>query len=356
MKTRVLVVDDSSFFRRRIVEILDADIHLEVVATASNGREAVAIAEKLRPDVITMDVEMPIMDGITAVRQIMKKVPTPILMFSSLTKEGAKATFDALDAGALDFLPKSLADIAEDRETAKRTLCARLRILGARGLGNKGITGGHGIAPAIPVPGKRYAKHDRAVSSGPDISNMKLLLIGTSTGGPAALQQLLPRLPATFSVPIIIIQHMPESFTEPFAQRLDSICSINVKQASNGDIVRKGSALIAPGGHQLEVMDSHEGLRVKITAATKEQTYKPCVDITFTSASQIYPGQLLAVVLTGMGSDGTEGAKLIKNNGSFVWAQDEESSVVYGMPMSVEKAGLADRVMSLTEIIESLQG
>ena len=348
MKTRVLVVDDSSFFRRRIVEILDADKHLEVVGTASNGREAVSIVEQLRPDVITMDIEMPIMDGITATRQIMKSVPTPILMFSSLTKEGAKATFDALEAGAMDFLPKSLTDIAGDKESSKRVLCARIRILGAKGVANR-------------LPGRMSPAVTESRTSGTrvrpdlDISRLKLILIGTSTGGPAALQRILSSLQTSFPVPIIVIQHMPESFTEPFAQRLDSICEINVKQASSGDIVKKGRALIAPGGHQLEVRDSTEGMMIKITPATKEQTYKPCVDVTFNSVAELFPGELLAIILTGMGSDGTEGSRNIKNSGSHVWAQDEQSSVVYGMPMSVAKEGLADRVMSLDDIITALQ-
>ena len=351
MKTRVLVVDDSSFFRRRIVEILDADKHLEVIGTASNGREAVSIAEQLKPDVITMDVEMPIMDGITATRLIMKIIPTPILMFSSLTKEGAKATFDALDAGAMDFLPKSLTDIAGDKESSKRVLCARIRILGAKGVAKRALVRNPLISPVSANEKNSYRDSQYDLN----IGSLKLILIGTSTGGPAALQKILPSLQESFPVPIIVIQHMPESFTEPFAQRLDSICRINVKQASTGDIVKRGRVLIAPGGHQLEVRDSTEGIMIKITPATKEQTYKPCVDVTFNSVAGIFPGQLLAIILTGMGSDGTDGSRNIKKHGSHVWAQDEESCVVYGMPMSIAKEGLADRIMSLDEIIYALQ-
>lgn len=347
-KTRVLVVDDSAFFRRRIAEILDADNHLEVVATASNGKEAVSMVKKIRPDVVTMDIEMPIMDGITAVRKIMRDQPTPVLMFSSLTSEGAKATLDALEAGALDFLPKSLGDIAADKQTAKRQLCARVRILGARGLpqGVSSSAADHKLATQTAY------HHDVAdfVHNTFDPAELKLILIGTSTGGPAALQRIIPGLRKDIPIPIVVAQHMPEAFTEPFAMRLNAVSQVNVEQVIDREVLKAGSVYIAPGGHQLELLEDNDKIIAKVYKATAEHTYKPSVDITFSSAAPLFPGRILAIVLTGMGVDGREGARNIKTHGSFVWTQDEESCVVYGMPMAVRRAGLADREMSLDAI------
>ncbi len=336
MKTvRALVVDDSGFFRRRLSEILAADAAIEVVGTAADGAEAVRMTAELKPDVITMDVEMPVMDGITAVRRIMATRPTPILMFSSLTHEGAKATLDALDAGALDFLPKHFEEIATNREEACRELCARVRALarGARQL----------PAPApAPKPALRAAPAHAA--------HYRLVVIGTSTGGPAALQQVLTRLPADFPLPLLLIQHMPGTFTKAFAERLDHLCAIGVREAADGDVLTPGTALLAPGGQQMVVERANGRAVVRIQASPPGQHYKPSVDTTFASAAKAFPGAVLAVVLTGMGADGREGTRLLKTGGSTVWAQDEASCVVYGMPAAVVEAGLADRVLPLAEI------
>lgn len=340
MLTRVLVVDDSSFFRRRVTAILEENPKIEVIGTAADGLEAVKKTAELKPDVITMDIEMPVMDGITAVRRIMQATPTPVLMFSSLTTAGAKATLDALEAGAIDFLPKKFEDISEDREEAKRLLCARVRLIGARGLPKSSATTTSQPLPKRSLPaGKRPTK-----------GNYKLVAIGTSTGGPVALQKVLIELPANFPLPLILIQHMPGSFTPAFAQRLDGLCQITVKEAQDGDELSPGLALLAPGGKQMQLVSRHGSVVVRISDSQPDQTYKPCIDITFSSVAKVFGGKVLSVVLTGMGADGREGVRELKKLGSTIWSQDEESSVVYGMPAAVAEAGLSDYVLPLNEI------
>ncbi len=358
MPVRVLVVDDSGFFRRRLTEILSADKHIEVVGSAANGKEAVEQVKALRPDVVTMDIEMPVMDGITAVRHIMACCPTPVLIFSSLATEGAQAALDALDAGAVDYLPKQMDQISSDRDLARRQLCARVRLVGAKGLAYK--------KPVTAREGARRVQRGRSrvepaattgvVTPAPRRGHYKLLAIGTSTGGPVALQQVLTALPADYPLPILIIQHMPATFTPAFAERLDRLCAISVKEAADGDALRPGLALLAPGGKQMEVEQRGGRHVVRIRPAEPGQTYKPSVDITFTSAARAFGRHVLAVVLTGMGADGREGARLLKEKGATVWAQDEATSVIYGMPAAVAEAGLTDRILPLGEIGPALAG
>lgn len=352
MAVRVLVVDDSGFFRRRVTEMLNADPSLEVVGTAANGKEAIEQAATLHPDVITMDIEMPEMDGITATRRIMQTHPTPIIMFSSLTTDGAKATLDALDAGALDFLPKRFEDISSDREEARKLLCERVRQMARQPVKRVGTT-----APAAPTASRtpmpvRPVIPVRATSplAARGKGDIKLVAIGTSTGGPVALQEVLTRLPADFPVPILLVQHMPASFTPAFAQRLDGLCAIHVVEAKDGDVLQAGTAYLAPGGKQMQVEKRGDKSMIRITEPEAGQTYKPCVDITFKSVAGIYPKETLAIILTGMGADGREGARALKAGGSVIWAQDEKSSVVYGMPAAVAEAGLTERILDLQEV------
>ncbi|CAK0757050.1 Protein-glutamate methylesterase/protein-glutamine glutaminase 2 [Gammaproteobacteria bacterium] len=345
MPARVLVVDDSGFFRRRLTEILIADPLIRVVGSASNGREAVDQVLALRPDVVTMDVEMPVMDGIAAVREIMRRHPTPILMFSSLTSEGAKATLDALDAGAMDFLPKRFEDIADERERALTELQQRVYLLAMRGIRQQ-TAGQFFLQKAVPTPvlASLYStstllrlRHD-----------YRLVVIGASTGGPLALQEILARLPASFPLPLLLVQHMPATFTPTFAARLDQLCQVRVSEAQNGDPLTRGAALLAPGGKQM-ILDEH-GIKVLVRESDPGLHYRPCIDVTLASASRAFPGQVLALILTGMGADGREGARLLKQGNSTIWVQNEATCVVYGMPMAVIEAGLADQVLSLSEI------
>lgn len=339
---RALVVDDSGFFRRRVCEILGDDPNIEVVGSARNGLEAIEQVARLRPDVVTMDIEMPVLDGISAVRRIMASHPTPVLMFSSLTYEGARATLDALEAGALDFLPKRLEDIARDREEANRVLRARVHALGCRGA-RVSVPARRTAAPAPAPPPAFPPPRPRAVGA-----RHRAVVIGTSTGGPAALQRLLPQLRAGYPVPVLLVQHMPAAFTPAFAERLDQICSIRVKEAEDGEPVAAGIAYLAPGGRQMLMERRPDGVHLRIADSRPEVTYRPSVDVSFASAARAWPGAVLGVVLTGMGADGREGARLLKTGGSRVWAQDERSSVVYGMPQAV--APIADRILSLDEI------
>ncbi|MBD5769845.1 protein-glutamate methylesterase/protein-glutamine glutaminase [Marinomonas colpomeniae] len=349
MPVKVLVVDDSGFFRRRLVEIFEADPRLTVIGTANNGQEAIDKVQSLSPDVVTMDYEMPVLNGIDAVANIMKVKPTPVLMFSSLTHEGAKVTLDALEAGAVDFMPKNFEDISRDSAVVKRALVDRvLAVSRTRLAGSRGPV--EALAP-------RVAPKPIVTAQGVIIPRVRkrvsLIAIGTSTGGPMALQTVLSKLPASFSVPLVLVQHMPAAFTGAFAERLNNICQITVKEAQDGDRLQAGVALLAPGGKQM-MIDPRNGGCVRILDGDERLNYKPSVDVTFGSASKCYPGKVLSVVMTGMGVDGREGARMLKGSGSRVWIQSEESCVIYGMPMAVEKAGLSDDVIDLEHIGERI--
>ncbi|TVP09777.1 chemotaxis response regulator protein-glutamate methylesterase [Shewanella sp. MSW] len=375
MTIKVLVVDDSSFFRRRVSEIVNQDPELEVIGMANNGAEAVKLAAELKPQVITMDIEMPIMDGITAVRQIMATHPTPILMFSSLTHDGAKATLDALDAGALDFLPKRFEDIATNKDEAIRLLQQRVKALGRRRIFRPIVR--PNVTPTPPGSSNRPAASSslprqsataasisanrqlqrRSAGAAPARASgkqYKLLVIGTSTGGPVALQRILTQFPADYPHPILLVQHMPAAFTPAFASRLNGLCKIEVKEAVNGDMLRPGCAYLAPGGMQMMLERSGATGRIKILAGNEDMNYKPCVDITFASASKAFGGDVLAVILTGMGADGREGARMLKGVGATIWAQDEASCVVYGMPQAVTTAGISSQSISLDNMAEAI--
>lgn len=370
MAIKVLVVDDSSFFRRRVSEIINADPRLEVIDVAVNGLDAVEKTKKLKPDVITMDVEMPVMNGIVAVKEIMASVPTPILMFSSLTHEGAKATFDALDAGAVDFLPKKFEDISLNRDEATQVLQQRVLHIGLRRI-RRPIRTQSSIATSSLSSNR---DRDSAPSSfrpvGSKLSSgvtstfvnrfkasgkqYQLTAIGTSTGGPVALQRILTALPINYPTPIILVQHMPATFTAAFAARLNSLCQIEVKEAADGDRLQAGVAYLAPGGKQMVIEGGVSNAKLRIIDGPAEMSYKPSVDISFASAAKVYSGNVLSMILTGMGADGREGSRLLKESGATCWAQDEESCVVYGMPQAVAKAGISTEDLPLDRIAERM--
>lgn len=375
MPFRVLVVDDSNFFQHRLKEIINENPELKVVGIASNGREAIDKAKELKPDIITMDFEMPVMDGVTAIKHIMLERKTPILMFSSLTYEGARITLDALEAGALDFIPKDFAEVSRNSSALKQKLHERLITLAKTGQGGSAVLSKAMHAVEVdsvkPVPVVQpfasiapkpqvvapsitpVAKSAPATSSTSDNYRLKrqpkLLVIGASTGGPVALTDVLVQLPKNFPIPIVLVQHMPENFTKAFAERLNRQCNISVREAVDGDILQPGVALLAPGGKQL-MLDKRSGGSVRVFVDDDRTTYKPSLDITFGSAANNFGDKVLGVVLTGMGSDGCQGARLLKEADSQLWSQDEASCVIYGMPMAVAKAGLTDRVLSLNDI------
>ncbi|RKF19501.1 chemotaxis response regulator protein-glutamate methylesterase [Alginatibacterium sediminis] len=382
MAITVLVVDDSSFFRRRVSEIINSDPGMHVIDTAVNGKDALDKVIKLKPDVVTMDIEMPVMDGISAVKAIMAQQPTPILMFSSLSHEGAQSTLDALEAGACDFLPKKFEDIARDREEAVSLLQQRVKAISRRRLHRpvlrtapsevpssrtnvvsnnpRSALGSSPTRSVVPNQARNIANtqtsavstaRPAAINHRASGKRYKLVAIGTSTGGPVALQTILTKLPRNFPHPILLVQHMPATFTQAFATRLNSLCQINVKQAEDGDILQAGCAYLAPGGKQMIA----EGRgRIRIVDGNDKVNYKPCVDITFASLAKSHGDSVLAMILTGMGADGRDGAKLLKDKGSIIWAQDEASCVVYGMPQAIAAAGLASKQMPLDRFAESI--
>lgn len=444
MATKVLIVDDSTFFRKRLTEIITGDPSLVVVGEAKDGKEGVEKTMSLKPDVITMDVEMPVMDGITAVQEIMSKCPTPILMFSSLTFEGANSTFKALEAGAVDFMPKNFEDIAHKREEALNELrssikaVARSRIrrtpahpsalssrpaatstpatstLGARTstlatsrtttvtsstspLGrttatsstlsrttstvrpteSTAATAGAATAPMTGTVRQDFDKiynalgsvnqgrpaaamqftfgNAKGVSTAFKVSGKShdLIAIGSSTGGPIALQNIIPKLPR-MNVPVVIVQHMPASFTTTFAQRLNGLSQNEVLEAADGTVLEPGHVYIAPGGCQMILEKAAGRVRTRVLPADPRVVYHPCVDVTFASIANIYGGSVLSMILTGMGSDGCEGCRMLRSKGSVVWAQNEDTCVVYGMPQAVVNAGLADQILPLDKFADCI--
>lgn len=343
MPVKVLVVDDSLFFQNRLKEILNAHPNIEVVGLAGDGREAVTKARSLKPDVITMDYEMPEMDGIAAVREIMASNPVPIIMFSSLTYEGARVTLEALDAGAVDFMAKNFAQFSSNSVDLKKELQDRVVALA-------------GGSKSTPEPMANRSSAAAGAGKSPSFKQRPAaVVIGASTGGPVALTEVLTRLPANFSVPIILVQHMPANFTLAFAERLNRECKITVKQAQNGDVIQPGVALLAPGGMQLSFSRSNS-MRIDVYEGDPSLSYRPSVDLTFASAAEAFGSRSFGMVLTGMGSDGCEGARAIKARGGSIWSQDKETSVIYGMPMAVAKANLSDNVLPLDRISTELVG
>lgn len=374
MTIKLLVVDDSGFFQRRIAEILKNDPDIKIVGFANNGREAIEKNRSLTPDVITMDYEMPVMDGITALRNIMSERPTPVLMFSSLSYEGARVTLNALEAGAVDFLPKNFEDLQKGGERVRAILSEKIKSV-AREF-NRGAAASSAAPtsfapaaapasaapkPAAPIPpavkpaattapAKPAVMPSVPAVNGRALGSVDIVVIGTSTGGPVALQKLLMGLPANFPKPIVLVQHMPGTFTAAFAERLNNMCALHIKQAEDNDVLKPGTALLAPGGMQLMIDKG----RVHIIPGDARLTYKPSVDMAFASAAKHYPGKTLGIVLTGMGSDGKEGARLLKETGAYIWAQDEATSVIYGMPMAVAKASLTDAILPLQDFAPRL--
>lgn len=341
MAVRILVVDDSAFMRKAISMMLEGDPEIEVIGTARDGLEAIEKAKELKPDLMTLDVEMPRMDGITALKKIMKENPLPVLMVSSLTVEGARATIDAMSAGAVDFIPKQLSYVSLDITKIKDDLIAKVKAITRnrsriflRPFSNRTSTAQ--ISPAL-----------KSVSA-------QIVTIGISTGGPFSLQKVIPSLPENFPLPVAIVQHMPPHFTKSLAERLDSISRVEVCEAEDGMELTKGKVYIAPGGLHMKFRRSGAKVLINTTKDPADSLHRPSVDVMFTSAFDTFGGKILAAVMTGMGKDGLEGSKLIKSAGGKVVAQTEETCVVYGMPKAIVDAELADAIVPLEEMASTI--
>lgn len=346
MLARILVVDDSAFMRKAISMMIEEDPELEVIGTARDGLEAIEKVRELKPDLVTLDVEMPRMDGITALKKIMKENPLPVLMVSSITVEGARATVEALSAGAVDFIPKQTSYVSLDITKIKEDLISKIKAVAVH------------REKIFFRPDNRPDRVSTPTKERPRLrSNARIVAIGVSTGGPFSLQKVIPALPENFPLPIALVQHMPPNFTKSLAERLDSISRVEVCEAEDGMELAKGKVFIAPGGLHLRFKrDAGKQSKVTVTVSKDPPSslHCPSVDVMFSSANEVFNGRVLAVVMTGMGKDGLEGAKLIKAAGGKVVAQDEETCVVYGMPKAIVDAELADAIIPLEEIASTI--
>jgi two-component system, chemotaxis family, protein-glutamate methylesterase/glutaminase len=351
-KIRVLVVDDAVVIRRLVAEELSSDPALEVVGTAANGRIALARMAQVNPDVVILDVEMPEMDGLATLKELRKTYPRlPVIMFSALTERGAEATLDALALGATDYFTKptnSGGGVEASLEVIREQLIPEIKALGARYRGQTETPAG----PAgVPSPSAGLATPRGAgTRAGP----VQVLALGASTGGPNALAEVFRRLPADFPVPIVIVQHMPPMFTRLLAERLSAEFPIRVQEGSSGCVLQPGHAWIAPGDHHMIV--SKDGLQVRLLLHQDppENSCRPAVDVLLRSVARAFGPNSLAVILTGMGQDGLRGCEAIREAGGQILAQDEATSVVWGMPGYVARAGLADRVLPLALLADEI--
>ncbi|MED4750142.1 chemotaxis response regulator protein-glutamate methylesterase [Brevibacillus choshinensis] len=366
-KIRVLVTDDSAFMRKVISDILSTDPDIEVIDRARNGLECIEKCKQLNPDVLTLDIEMPVMDGLTALKSLMRDHPLPIVMLSSLTREGADATIQALELGAFDFVTKPSGPISLDIhkvgdrliERVKAAYLTKGRLQRQSAIQNtiKPLVSDplQPVKPVVPVPETTVATPTVIERAMPPrrigMAKPRLVTLGTSTGGPKALQIVLTALPADFPAPIAVVQHMPAGFTKSLAQRLNTLSKIHVTEVEDGQVLEPGTAYIAPGGFHFEVRQVNGRLQAHLHQEEPRGGHRPSVDVLFESVSRLTNVDKWAIIMTGMGNDGTKGLKMMKELGTVTSiVEDESTCVVYGMPRSAVHAGLADNVAPVDKI------
>ena len=336
---RVLIVDDSAFMRTAISRMIASDPNISIVGTAGSGIEALQKIPSLNPDVITLDVQMPGLDGLQTLSRIMAEFPRPVIMVSSLTLKDAETTFSALAAGAFDYVPKELSSTSLNILHLQNDLIAKIKAAAESGLRRDALGIPRKPARAVNIPMREAS-----------LSAPAIVAMGVSTGGPKALQEILPLLPADLMVPILVVQHMPAGFTEPFARRLDSLCAVSVCEAKHGEIIQPGVVYIAPAGTHLTVDRGSSRTAVCLSDKPENQLHVPSVDVMMHSVASAFRSLAMGIIMTGMGSDGAQGMKAIHREGGFTVGQDEPSCTVYGMPRACAELRILDRVVPLSEI------
>ncbi|WP_299740889.1 chemotaxis response regulator protein-glutamate methylesterase [Rossellomorea sp. y25] len=355
---KVLVVDDSAFMRKLISDFLTASKQLEVIGIARNGEDAISKINKLRPDVVTLDVEMPRMNGIEALRRIMGECPVPVVMLSSTTREGAEETFKAMELGAVDFIAKPSGTISLDLHKVQDEIVEK--VVAASKVNMTKMTKTYGKRKRSELKGSSRQANGTELTTASEsnwsMNSPKIILIGTSTGGPRALQQVLTELPPNLDAPVVVVQHMPPGFTRSLANRLDGQSVIKVKEAEHEEILQKGTAYIAPGGFHTKVVEFGSQLSIHLSKEEAPRNgHRPSVDILFESVSLILDYGKIAVIMTGMGSDGSEGLIKLKERGEVrAIAESEESCIVFGMPKSAIATNLVDSVETIGDISQTI--
>ncbi|ALM75346.1 protein-glutamate methylesterase/protein-glutamine glutaminase [Thermococcus barophilus] len=341
-KIRVLVVDDSAFMRKVLKDIINSDPELEVCCEARDGVEAIEMVKLHKPDVITLDIEMPRMNGLDALRIIMKKYPTPVIMISALTQEGAEATIKALEYGAIDFIPKPSSSISINMKEMKDEIIAKIK-------------------EAAKVPRRflelkriRLLRIQKAKKKRPAVAARIAVAIAASTGGPQSLLKVFPKFPDNLKAGILLVQHMPPGFTKSFAKRLDSVSKIDVKEAEEGDVVEEGNAYVAPGDYHMEVVLRNGKPVITLNKKPKIHGVRPAADPMMITAAQVFGRKTVGVVMTGMGRDGAQGIVEIKKRGGITIAQDKNTSIIFGMPKAAIETGMVDYVVPLDKIADTI--
>jgi two-component system chemotaxis response regulator CheB len=341
---RVLVADDSAFMRTALRRMLESDPDIKVIAMAQDGRNAVELCEKHDPDVVTLDLEMPVLNGLQALQRIMQTHPRPVIMVSSLTTEGAETTLEAFSLGAFDCIPKPMSHASLDIIQVREDLVAKVK---AAFVSRDRFT----FAPTVAAPKKAPVIARPTTVPAQSSSTTPIVCLGCSTGGPAALQQILPALPADLAAAIVIVQHMPVGFTGPFARRLNSLCDLRVEEAKAEQVLEPGCVLIAPAGFHLTFSrKTHSKYSILLSNVRNGLLHMPSVDVMMNSAAQTFDVPTIAVILTGMGADGAQGMKALHARGAFTIGQDERTCVVYGMPRACAELGILDKTVPLDQV------